>query len=61
MEDEKDKNELQAFKLQDLFDKRYVLQEGDYKLIKALVIGLAGLILSGVVTAALAWLLHAPK
>ncbi len=58
---EEEGNELFTFKLQNLFDGRYVLKDGDYKLVKTLVIGLAGLILSGVVTAALAWLLHAPK
>ncbi len=58
---EEENHELFTFKLQNLFDGRYVLKDGDYKLVKTLVIGLAGLILSGVVTAALAWLLHAPK
>lgn len=49
-----EKNELFTFKLQSIFDKRYVLQEGDYKIIKALVIGVAGLILTSVVVTAFA-------
>lgn len=52
---------LFKFVLQQEFDERYVLKEGDYRLIRALVVGVAGLILTGVIVAALAWVIHAPK
>lgn len=58
---QEERDDLFTFRLQDLFDNRYVLKEGDYRMIRAIVVGLAGLILSGVVTAALAFVLHAPK
>jgi hypothetical protein len=48
---------LFAFNLQEWFDKRYVPADGVYKLIVALVIGFAGLILTGVVVAALAYII----
>ncbi len=58
--DSKDKEELFTFKLQELFDGRYVLKEGEWKIVKALVIGVAGLILTGVVVAALAFIIQKP-
>ena len=55
------REKLFGYNLQQYFDTRYVLADGDYRIIKALVIGVAGLILTAVILAALAWLLHAPK
>ncbi len=49
---------LFKFNLQEEFDLRYVLQSGDYKYIKALVIGVAGLVLTAVVVLALSTLFH---
>lgn len=40
---------LFKFILQQEFDTRYVLQDGDWKYIKTLVIGFAGLLLTGVI------------
>jgi hypothetical protein len=47
--------------LQEKFDERYVTQDGDYWIVKALVISCAGLMLTAVILGALAWILHAPK
>lgn len=60
MEHENKDHELFQFKLQELFDGRYVMKEGEWKIVKALVIGVAGLILTSVVIAALAWLIQKP-
>ncbi len=60
MEHENKDHELFTFKLQQLFDGRYVLKEGEWKIIKALVIGFAGLVLTSVVIGALAWLIQKP-
>lgn len=57
---ESSRERLFGFILQERFDDRYVPQDGDYKIIKALVIGVAGLILTAVIVGALAWLIHAP-
>ncbi len=48
---------LFAFNLQDWFDKRYVVADGVYKLIVALVIGFTGLILTGVVIGGLSYII----
>lgn len=53
------REKLYGFILQDRFDDRYVVQDGDYKIIKALVIGVSGLILTAVIVAILALVVHA--
>lgn len=60
MEHDPKDHELFTYKLQTLFDGRYVMKEGEWKIVKALVIGVAGLILTSVVIAALAWLIQKP-
>lgn len=50
--------QLFKFMLQQDFDGRYVLKDGVYKLIVALVIGASGLILSGVVLLAFSYYTH---
>lgn len=52
---------LFKFSLQEEFDVRYVLQDGDYKYVKAVVIGAVGLILTGALVAGLAWVFHSPS
>lgn len=53
--------QLFKFMLQEDFDGRYVLKDGVYKLIVTLVVGAAGLILTGVVMLAFNFYLHGPK
>lgn len=60
-DDIKGKDRLLAYLLQDRFDQRYVLKDGAYKIIVAIVVGGTGLILSGVVIIAINFYLHAPK
>lgn len=51
--------ELQFFRMQEKFDVRYVLKDGAYKLMMAVVVGGSGLILSGVIVIAINFYLHA--
>lgn len=53
--------QLFGFLLQEKFDGRYVLKDGVYKLIVAMVVGTGGLILSTVVLAGVYAALHLPK
>lgn len=50
--------QLFGFMLQEKFDGRYVLKDGAYKIIVALVVGFAGLILTSVVVLGVNWALH---
>ena len=50
--------ELFIFKLRDIFDLRYVLKEGEYKLFRSVVVGAITLMLSTVFIAILAIVVH---
>lgn len=50
---------LFIFEVRDLFDLRYVLKEGEYKLFRTLIISAVGLMLSTVFIAILALVVHA--
>jgi hypothetical protein len=52
-----DHDELQHFRLQDLFDKRYAMKD-EMRIIRALVFGAVGLILTAVIVTALTTVLH---
>lgn len=47
---EQDQQDADTFRLQNLFDTRYVLRDGAWRLIVILVFGLVGLILIGFFT-----------
>lgn len=50
--------ELFIFKIRDLFDIRYVMKEGEYKLFRTLIVGAVGLMLSTVFIGLLALVVH---
>lgn len=57
--DDQDKDDLRTFRLQDIFDKRYA-KRGEVALIRAIVFGAVGLILSSVMVGIMAWLIAKP-
>lgn len=52
-----DDKELENFRLRDMFDKRYVLQGWNWKIINLLVFGFVGLVTTGFVVGLVSFLL----
>jgi hypothetical protein len=53
--------QLFKFMLQEDFDGRYVIKDGAYKIIVAVVVGACGLILTGVIGVVFSFYIHLPK